>query len=267
MLHLTYIWHDCFLLETESFNMVFDFWKDPDTGQKDIPCFLKNQKKKKPLYVVISHHHKDHFNRNVFGWVSEFENICYIISKDVFRASRYVFKTDSIYNGKRLRDDQYAVLNPGETFNDGIVEVKAFGSTDIGNSYLVLFGNNSVFHAGDLNAWVWKDESSEDEVAEALRDYKNILEDIAVTVKKIDMAMFPVDSRLGRDYWEGASIFVRTFNVGHFFPMHFGLADNNSELQKRERDASAFQLYANRERGEYIALQKPYSSYFIGKIT
>lgn len=26
---LTYIWHDCFWLQSDSANVVFDFWKDP----------------------------------------------------------------------------------------------------------------------------------------------------------------------------------------------------------------------------------------------
>ena len=38
------------------------------------------------------------------------------------------------------------------------VKIKAFGSTDIGISFLVSVDGVDIFHAGDLNWWHWWDE-------------------------------------------------------------------------------------------------------------
>lgn len=266
MIQLTYIWHDGFLLETDSCDIVFDFWKDPMSADQGDPEFLSRADRDKPLYVLVSHHHKDHFSRSIFQWASHRRNIHYVVSKDVYRHSRHVFSPDSLYSGQKIPPGKFSVLKEGDVFNDEIISVRAFGSTDTGNSYFIETCGLKIFHAGDLNAWVWKDESTQEEVDEALRAYTNILDSIGTITDGFDLAMFPVDSRIGRDYWEGASIFVRRFKIGRFFPMHFELGENEDERTKRRLDASDFKLYANPERGEYIALQQPYARYFTGNL-
>ena len=47
-------------------------------------------------------------------------------------------------------------------YEDEIISVNTFPSTDIGNSYAVTIAGRTIFHAGDLNAWIWKDESTEE---------------------------------------------------------------------------------------------------------
>lgn len=70
----------------------------------------------------------------------------------------------------------------------------------------------------------------------------------------------PVDSRIGTDYFTGAAMLVRSIDVRHFFPMHFALG-SEEEQRHRRRDALAFDLYANPDRGEYIGLASPYASF------
>lgn len=118
-----------------------------------------------------------------------------------------------------------------------------------------------MFHAGDLNAWVWKDESTPAEVNAAMNAYLECLRPIAEAAPRLDIAMMPVDSRLGRDYWEGAAELVRRIDVAHFFPMHFELADDAATLRRRHADAARFEAYANPDRGEYISLLSPYSAF------
>lgn len=266
MISLTFIWHDCFILRTSRFAVVFDYWLDgPDASAEATPAFLKDIPAEMPLYVLISHHHKDHLNRSVFGWEEFHPQIRYIISKDTAKACGYLLREGGIYRGRKPTAEKVSVLKVGESYSDGLLSVEAFGSTDIGNSYLLTFGagekERRVFHAGDLNAWLWKDESTEQEINKALGDYRVILNKIAARAPRIDMAMFPVDSRIGTDYWEGAKMFVRSVEVGHFFPMHFCLADDAASLRGRFADACRFDRYANPERGEYIALQSPYSRF------
>ena len=52
---LTYVFHSCFVLETEMSILIFDYWLDLNGV---VPPFLK---KDKPVYVFSSHFHEDHF--------------------------------------------------------------------------------------------------------------------------------------------------------------------------------------------------------------
>lgn len=102
-----------------------------------------------------------------------------------------------------------------------MLEVEAFGSTDLGISFLLRLDGKLIFHAGDLNNWHWKEESTEEEVREAGNVYLAELEILARRTDRMDLVMFPVDPRLGREYMLGAKQFVDRFRVGMFVPMHF----------------------------------------------
>lgn len=256
---ITYIWHDSFVIETEEEVFLFDYWKDP-SKILDIRNWAA-----KMVYVFVSHHHKDHFNRDIFKWSHEidsgFVGIKYIISKDTARMVRYMLKAGTIYRGaNRVDSSLVEVLQEGEFYEDERVKIYAFGSTDIGNSYLIAHSGRYIFHAGDLNAWVWKDESTESEIEAALSEFRGKIAPIRSVTETIDLAMFPVDSRIGRDYWEGASIFLREFEVHNFVPMHFGLDEDAESESKRIADAIAFDEYKNNERGEYHSLVIPGNS-------
>ena len=255
---ITYVWHDCFLVETPEAALVFDFWTDPLASPYAMPQALAALRRDLPLYVFVSHGHKDHYNPAVFAWASEFADVRYIVSRDVEKRTRHITGSGAAYSGPRIAPEAMIPLRPGQSWRDARIEVRACGSTDIGNSYLVTLGAHTFFHAGDLNAWVWKDESTDQEIRKAMGDYRAALRDIPHV--PIDYCFFPVDSRIGRDYWEGASIFVREFEVGCFFPMHFSLGDDE-ERRIRLRDALRFDLYANPARGLYVPLAIPGSSF------
>lgn len=264
---IEYIWHDCFFISTKSANLVFDFWMDPLAKDGTLPLFIQNADKSKPLYVFVSHHHKDHYTKYIFEWHSLFKDIHYILSKDTAKYARHIISENSIYKGSKPESSQVCVLTPGESYCDTIVSIDTFRSTDIGNSYAVEIDGNTIFHAGDLNAWIWKDESTPQEIDKALNDFENILDDIFIKHKRFDYAMFPVDSRIGTDYFTGAKIFVRKFEILHFFPMHFGLGESPEQQLRYQFDANRFIEFANPERGEYISLQSPYSVFFKGNNT
>lgn len=262
---LTYIWHDCFWLQSDSANVVFDFWKDPTSpSPSEIPAFLKEADKDKPLYVFVSHHHKDHYSKRIFEWHSLFSDIRYIISDDTARHARHILNPGSLYSGPKPSPSAVTVLKPGESFSDRLITIHAFASTDIGNSYAVSLDGMTYFHAGDLNAWIWKDSSTSSGVEESLSDFGKILDSILMKYQSFDFVMFPVDSRIGRDYFTGAKLFVRVFDVRHFFPMHFELGEDAHQIRKFHLDAAKTELYMNPHDGEYICLQMPYSSFSRG---
>lgn len=260
MITLTYIYHDCFFLTWPGGSMVFDYWKDPTVENQSSPRFLEGVNLEKPFYVVVSHHHKDHYVKEIFGWAERFPNIRYILSKDVAKFAHYLLDPESHYSGRKVAPEKVTVLTPGESYSDETVKIRAFASTDIGNSYLVEVARRRVFHGGDLNAWIWLDESTPEEVKQALEDYRKIIEEVREVSPTIDLCMLDVDSRIGRDYFRGARMLVRSIDVRHFFPMHFALGDE-AEREQRRIDALRFDLYANPNGGEYIGLTAPYDTF------
>lgn len=257
MYQLTYIYHDCFLLQTPECAIVFDYWKDPDASEQFLPGFLREIPGDCPLYVFVSHFHKDHFNKCIFGWENIHPDIHFVISRDVARHARYLLKEDSLYNGERPESSAVTILSKGERFSDSIIEAEAFGSTDIGNSYAIILKKSGlkVFHAGDLNCWAWRDESTPEEIRAAENAFRSELAPIAAAYPAFDIAMFPVDSRIGSGYAQGAREFASRIAVARFFPMHFTLGDNPEEMARRREDAENFAEYAV-GCGEYIALTR-----------
>lgn len=227
-MRIVYLYHDCFLLETEECCVLTDCFDGVPASSFDL---IDPEKR---LYVLVSHHHKDHFSPAVFSLWRRFPKVEYVISADTRRAAGYLLKPGSTYAGRNALDDpgRVHVLRPGERYSDPMLTVDAFGSTDIGDSYALTLGGKTVFFAGDLNAWVWKDESTAAEVNEAIDGFRRILADVRARYDRFDAALFPVDPRLGTDYDEGAAIFADTFRVERFIPMHFELWKDSDERQR-----------------------------------
>lgn len=264
-LKITYIYHDCFLIESRTCALLFDYWHNPavdsDLCKDKLPDILCLISPEKPIYIFVSHFHKDHYNPQIFSWSRHRQNIRYIISADVRRHARHILRPDSVYKGFKPDPAIVFPLSKGGKYEDSIVDVRAFGSTDVGNSYAVCVKNcgKTVFHAGDLNCWAWRDESEPDEVASAEKAFRSELDFILRDFKEFDVAMFPVDSRVGSGYAQGAYEFVRKFCVKMFIPMHFMLADTDEQRSQRVNDALAFEKYAVDE-GEYAGLTNVYDS-------
>lgn len=105
-----------------------------------------------------------------------------------------------------------------------------------------------IFHAGDLNNWHWKDESTPQEVAEAEGNYLKELDIIAKYTQAMDVVMFPVDPRLGTDFMRGAQQFIDRIRTGIFVPMHFW---------ERPAEVMAFAPYAESKGCRYVVLSVP----------
>ena len=136
----------------------------------------------------------------------------------------------------------------GEEWNDDLLKIEAFGSTDIGISFLLDVADKRIFHAGDLNNWHWEDESTPAEIREAANFYHQELETLARETDYVDLALFPVDPRLGKDYTRGAREFVDRIHTLQFAPMHF--------WEKYEK-ANAFREYVEKRGGRFLAIGKP----------
>lgn len=98
------------------------------------------------------------------------------------------------------------------------MSVRAFGSTDVGVSFLLQAGGKKIFHAGDLNNWHWMDESTEAEWKGAEKNFLHELDDLYAYTPEVDVAMFPVDPRLGKEYMRGAGQFVTKIKLISLYP-------------------------------------------------
>lgn len=153
----------------------------------------------KHLYVFISHHHDDHFDPSIYEKCPE--NSTYFLGYDI---------PDS-FKGTRM--------TPGEEISEGDLTVHAFDSTDEGVSFLLTFHGLKLFHAGDLNFWHWRDDSTVTEIEAAEQAFYACVEPIPK--QSIDISFFPVDPRQGNMYDAGARYFIMNFKPKTMFPMHF----------------------------------------------
>ena len=203
---LTYIYHSCFALETPAYSILFDYYKDTKGKQGYVHNVLLQ--KPEPLYILSSHFHPDHFSREIFSWKEQKKDIHYLLSKDILRH-------------QKAAADEATFLDKGDAYQDDLIRVQAFGSTDVGVSFLLTCEHKLIFHAGDLNNWHWKDESTEQEVKEAEENFLHELNVLKAACNHIDVAMFPVDPRMESDFARGAEQFIQQIQVKQFIPMHF----------------------------------------------
>lgn len=227
---LIYIYHSGFVIEGKDFSILIDYYQD--TPDKEIhEKFLKRPGR---LYILASHSHKDHFNPEILSWKQERPDIQYIFSEDI-RDNGQACYHDAVF------------LRKGEEWNDDLLKVKAYGSTDIGISFLLDIEDKRIFHAGDLNNWHWEEESTPEEVREAEDNYLRELETLARDTDYVDLALFPVDPRLGKDYTRGARQFIDRIKTRQFAPMHFW---------ENYEKANAFRDYVESHGGKFIEAKK-----------
>ena len=247
---LTYILHSGFVLETDSAILVFDYWLDPS---RVMPLVLKKQK---PLYVLSSHFHEDHFTKEIFEWRNLRQDITYILSKDILRRRR------------ANKEDADVWLAKGGTWGDERIAVWALGSTDSGVSWIVETEGRRIFHAGDLNNWYAKflpdavpgQEMYSFEMEEVFdpiaheKQYLGELKDIRKIADGFDVVMFPIDGRIGNGYTLGGRQFIERFKVGLFVPMHFTTGFESSWRMKEFTDEKNITFWEINREGETIEI-------------
>lgn len=149
---------------------------------------------------------------------------------------------------KRAKAEDAIYLRKGEYYADERLRVTACGSTDVGGSFLVELNGLKIFHAGDLNNWHWEEESTPQEIAQMEGDFKKELNDLAQLAPRLDLAMFPVDPRMGGDFMRGARQFVDRIPTNYFVPMHFW-----AQPQK----VAPFGAYAESKGSRFVLLGEP----------
>lgn len=234
---LTYIFHSGFSLEFNDFIVIIDYFQDTDDS------YVKKQllQRNKPLYVLSTHSHHDHFSNEILEWKKTKSDIKYIFSKEILDSGL-------------AKPNEATFLDRREEYKDKNLLVRAYGSTDLGGSFYIETENKKIFHAGDLNNWHWKDESTLEEVQEADFFYQQELSLVSKDIKELDLAIFPVDPRLGSDFAKGAEQFISTIKVKNLIPMHFSSDPTKVDI---------FAPIAKEHKTHYICLTKKGDSIII----
>ena len=111
----------------------------------------------------------------------------------------------------RVRHDEMYEL-PGKT------KLRTLLSTDAGVAFLVTCPQGTIYHAGDLNDWVWEGEP-EQENRQMTGSYRHEIQKLQHCT--IDVAFVPLDPRQGKYYAEGMLYFLKTVEVRAVYPMHY----------------------------------------------
>lgn len=202
-MEIYYLHHSSVCVIHEKTLLVFDYFKE-ERGKhiKDGYLSLEDIEAFERVYVFATHSHDDHFNPCIFDWASP--KVKYILDSTIKEAP-----------------EGAVILNPGEAYSDETVYVREFGSTDCGGSFYVNIGGTSLFHAGDLNDWHWKDEGNARYSRVMTKMFDREMAYLKKHVAHIDYAFFPVDKRMGSDYDAGAKKYIEIMKPGVLIPIHF----------------------------------------------
>lgn len=235
-LQITYLNHSGFSVVYGRTCLVFDYY--PAAERKAGMPGVITSSDLEPfdrVLVFVSHSHEDHFDLSIYEW-QDGERVRYFLGDDV----------PERWPGERMA--------PGAERTVGDILVRAYDSTDLGVSFLVKLPEYTLFHAGDLNLWHWRDASSVREIAQAEDAFYTAMKPIEK--EKIDVAFFPVDPRQGSLYDAGALYFLMSVKPKLMIPMHF---------QERADVAADFARKNRSRRSNIVALTRRGESIFFGE--
>lgn len=199
-MQITYIGHSGFFLELAHTLLLFDYYKGP----------LPEINERKKLYVFVSHRHPDHFNPDIFRLAEEKEDVCFLLSKDIWE-----YRVPEKVRSRTRR------LRAGECLKQEGLEVQTLKSTDEGVAFLVRAEGKTIYHAGDLNNWRWIGEPEEWNRQIELNFQKYIE---PLRGMRIDAAFLPLDPRQEENYSLGFDYFLSLTAPGkdgeRIYPMH-----------------------------------------------
>lgn len=198
-MNVTYIHHSCFLVETDRFYYLFDY----ETGS------LPEMDAAKPILVLSSHGHGDHYCPEIFSLLADagMRNIRAILSDDI--------EVPADVDTLQVAGQQQYDLGFQQ-------KLTTFRSTDLGVAFLIEDQNALIYHAGDLNDWVWEEES--DTYNEQMTiDYRRQIDLLAERLnrREIDVAFVVLDPRQEKDYDRGLCYFLETVSAKQVYPMHY----------------------------------------------
>lgn len=212
---LTFIHHSSYLVELEQVVLLFDYY-----GEGVLPPIDPA----KPLIVLATHAHHDHYHPMIFS-LSHPCSIIYVLHETM---------QSVVMNENAQRQELHYLATEEELHLDALgITIRAYGSTDLGGSFYVESRQGErCFHAGDLNCWHWRDEASPEYVAQYVEAYETELVRFRRLPISPDLVMYPTDLRLGEGYLEGLELFLEIVPSRYIAPMHLnGTVSDLSALE------------------------------------
>lgn len=181
---LTHIHHSCYCILTEKHQLIFDYF--------DGDLELKEDKFK---VFFVTHSHDDHYTPKIHKL-----------------ADAVV-----LWEGISYRDEKTYPLAPGENLVLQDIQIRTSGSTDEGLSFEIEVEGKRLIHAGDLNNWVWPEDTEK----EKNQMNKDFLYHLGKFKTEPDALLFPIDYRLKENYDIGVNQAVDYLKPKLLFPLHF----------------------------------------------
>ena len=233
---VTFFHHAGLMAAVEDTLLIFDYWQG-ENGEvsEENRITEKDFEGYKQIIVFVSNDDDDHFDPAVCGWDAYQSPITYVFAADMRKNPAVEEMRDSIF------------MEEGDNVWVGDdTKIDAFASTHKGVSFYVTVHGLHIFHAGTLNLWHWRDESTLREIVQAEEDFYAAV--APITRLPMDIAMFPVDPRMGGMYDAGANHFVMAVKPRLFIPMHW---------QNRTEVAVSYARQGHTDYTEVLALTRP----------
>lgn len=247
-MRVTYIGHSGFLVETETAYLLFDCIAD-EAEEKENELLeystgrMPQLDGEKELVVFVSHSHRDHYSYDIWKLKDQYPYVKYVISKDIpfstnARMRRGITDED-LPNILRAfaNTDIELPLRQGD-----VMKIETLRSTDIGVAYYVTLNGHTIYHAGDLNLWLWEEEGEAFNRDMSRCFYKELE---YLRGRKTDIAFLLLDPRQEADAYKGMDAYLSAMDVKYAFPMHFwkqyGIITAYKEARKDKGYVSAVQ--------------------------
>lgn len=225
---VTYIGHSGFAVELSGAVLLFDYYRGA----------LPQWREDKPLFVFVSHGHRDHFNWEILKRYGQRPNVRFFFGNDI-RLGEMWLAQRGIGAGVREKICRLAGgRSVRETLGDAQVAVRTLKSTDTGVAFVAEVEGKRIYHAGDLNWWHWESEDrAEDAENEAMgRAYREQIDQLAGM--HFDVSFVPLDPRLKDSFDLGLNYFLEKTDSPAVFPMHmWGQYEAVKEYKARPQNA------------------------------
>ncbi len=193
-----YLNHSGWAVKTQNNLLVFDYWQP--NAAPDKPCvnngyICAEEMKDQKVTVFVSHNHSDHYDKSIFDWKNNVEDITYVMGFN-----------DEI-------ETEYTYIKPQETQKVGNIKVTPIKSTDAGEGFLVEVDGVTIYHPGDH-----ANDNRNNPVA-----HNSEIDFLAQTYSNIDIAFFPISGCSFRDkvaLKQGVKYTVEKLNPNIALPMH-----------------------------------------------
>ena len=197
---ITYINHSGFFVELDQVCLLFDYW------QGSLPEPIPG----KTLLVFASHSHMDHYNPAIFAYAAQWEQAKVILGNDIRLSAR---RKEEL----QITDEDFLRLGPGRDVTVWGVRIRTLRSTDKGVAYLVTAEDRNIYHAGDLNWWVWE---ADPEPAKAVMTENFFAEVEKLKGIPIDAAFLTLDARQQSTADWGFDYYLQNLDIKKAVPMH-----------------------------------------------